>query len=326
VDGGSVTVSALSAELLPGRQTELNWPHAHADIEHASLPGTPLFKQAAAAGTFAAVLGWGTPSVVVGEGLFVDDITWTPQARRAYEFPDVSGVVKTLADGTVVALHSWAFCCHGKAVGATAAYSALLMDSNEEGKRMEKLMLAFLGLDETADEAAKLDRATKLGAALRALADGGGEAVTAMSALLKLDVEKLKALSALGAEDLTAKLTALSQMDEGKGAALTALAARVGSAEERIKALSQSTNAGQRAALLEKAAAQGKAVPEAWLSKYGENLQALSDLIDALPADVVPLAQRTVVSGSRPAGLTASKDEAEVAKIFGHNPKDLPKA
>lgn len=191
---------------------------------------------------------------------------------------------------------------------------------------MEKLMLAFLGLDETADEAAKLDRATKLGAALRALADGGGEAVTAMSALLKLDVEKLKALSALGAEDLTAKLTALSQMDEGKGAALTALAARVGSAEERIKALSQSTNAGQRAALLEKAAAQGKAVPEAWLSKYGENLQALSDLIDALPADVVPLAQRTVVSGSRPAGLTASKDEAEVAKIFGHNPKDLPKA
>jgi hypothetical protein len=325
--------------MLPGMQRELNWPHAHADIEHASVPGTPLFKTAAQNGTFAKILGWGTPAVVPGEGLFVEGIVWTPHGTRAYEFPDVSGVVKTLADGTVTALHSWAFCCHGKAEGSLAAYSALVTDPNQtetEDELMEKLLLALLGLDETADDAAKADRAAKLGAALQALAAGGADAVKAMSALLKLDAAKLGALTALDAEklkalaqipaaDLEAKLKTLSQMDEGSAAAMTALGKRIGSVEDTVKTLSQDTGAMRLAKLLGDAAAKGKAVPEAWPKKYGSDLAVLSDMIDSLPEDVVPLAQRSDPDGTR--RVTADNpDLTSVAKVFGHDPKDLPKA
>lgn len=337
-DGDTVTVNETSAAMLPGMQRELNWPHAHADIEHASVPGTPLFKLAAQNGTFAKVLGWGTPAVVPGEGLFVEGIVWTPHGKRAYEFPDVSGVVKTLADGTVTALHSWAFCCHGKAVGSLAAYSALdgIVTEDEEDELMDKLLLALLGLDETADDAAKADRAAKLGAALQALAAGGADAVKAMSALLKLDAaklgtltaldaEKLKALAQIPAADLEAKLKTLSQMDEGSAAAMTALGKRIGSVEDTVKTLAQDTGAMRLAKLLGDAAAKGKAVPEAWPKKYGGDLAVLSDMIDSLPEDVVPLAQRSVPDGTR--RVTADNpDVASVAKVFGHDPKDLPKA
>ena len=201
---------------------------------------------------------------------------------------------------------------------------------------MEKLLLALLGLDETADDAAKADRAAKLGAALQALAAGGADAVKAMSALLKLDAAKLGALTALDAEklkalaqipaaDLEAKLKTLSQMDEGSAAAMTALGKRIGTVEDTVKTLSQDTGAMRLAKLLGDAAAKGKAVPEAWPKKYGGDLAVLSDMIDSLPEDVVPLAQRSVPDGTR--RVTADNpDVTSVAKVFGHDPKDLPKA
>ncbi|HPS07302.1 MAG TPA: hypothetical protein PLG22_07205 [Kiritimatiellia bacterium] len=333
-DGDTVSVNAQTAELLPATQRELNWPHAHIDIEHATIPGTPLFKLAAQNGRFPAVLGYGTPLVIPGEGLFVDAITWSPQSKRAYEFPDISGVVKHLADGTVTALHSFAFCCHGKAEGVTA-YSALLDPTNEtetEDELMDKLMMALLGLDANADDATKLDRATKLGAALAAL-PAGPDGAKAMSALLKLDAgklaalsqldaAKLTALSQLSATDLEAKIKTLSQMDEGSAAAMTALGKRLGTIEADFKTLSQDAAGLRRAKILSDAAAKGKAVPEAWLAKYGDNLAVLSDMIDGLPENVVSLSQSADPS-ARHRVTPDGKDAAEVAKAFGRKPEDL---
>lgn len=340
-DGDLMRVNAQSVALLPQTQREMNWPHAHIDIEHASIPGTQLFKLAAANGSFPAILGWGTPRVVPDEGLFVEDIVWTPESKRAYEFPDLSGVVKHLADGTVVGLHSFAFCCHGKAEGVTA-YSALL---NPMEETMDKLLMALLGLKAEDDEAKKLERATKFGAALAALAGGGDDGVKAMSALLKLepaklavlskldsarltalcglDADKLKALSAMDVLHLDEKVKLLSSMDEGAGAAMTALGKRMGTVEESLKTLAQDNVAARRAKLLGDAAAKGKAVPAAWLEKYGDNLAVLSDMIDGLPEDVVPLSQRSVDSSTARAVTPASKEVSEVAKVFGRKPEDL---
>jgi phage I-like protein len=342
-DGDVMRVNAQTAELLPGTQREMNWPHAHIDIEHATVPGTPLFKLAAQDGKFPAVLGWGTPLVIAGEGLFVDGITWTPQSKRAYEFPDVSGVVKHLADGTVTGLHSFAFCCHGKGEGCSA-FSALI-DPTQTEDDMDKLLMALLGLDANADEAAKADRAAKLGAALQALLAAGPEGAKSMSALLKidpskltamaqldpaqlkalsgLDAGKLKALSALTADDLGAKLKTLSSLDEGHGAALTALGKRLDAVEGSVKPMAQDFESMRRTQILSQAAAKGKAVPEAWLAKYGANLAVLSDMIDGLPEGVVSLSQASV-SGVQPAGKVPSNDDAsKVAAIFGRKPEDL---
>lgn len=346
-DGDVMRVDATTAELLPETQRALNWPHAHIDIEHATLPGTPLFKLAAQEGRFPAVLGWGRPLVVEGEGLFVDEIVWTPQSKRAYEFPDVSGVVKHLSDGTVIALHSFAFCCHGKGEGCTANSALMEIQTETEDELMQKLLMALLGLDANADEAAQAERAAKIGAALQALLAAGPDGAKAMSALLKLDAGKIAALSApdkakleallkldagklealsqIGAKDLTAKLAALSQMDEGSGAALTAIGKRLDLVETAFKAMSQDSSAARLAKILGDGAAKGKAIPQEWPAKFGADLAVLSAMVDALPENVVPLDQRALSQGQPPA-KAENKDEAAVARVFGHDPKQLPKA
>jgi len=332
--GGIVTVNEKTAAMLPDMQRQFNWPHAHIDIEHGTIPGTPLFDMAAKAGQFGPVLGWGMPIVIPGEGLYVENITWTPQSKRAYEFPDVSGVVKTLndADGTVVALHSFAMCCHGKAEGSSAAALSALLDPTNMEESMDKLLLALLGLEETADETMKMERAAKIGAVLKTLlgSESETEAMSALfkagpekvKALLALDPQKLTALSQLSTTDLSTKLDLLSQMDAGASAAMTALGKRVGTMETTLQTLSQDTVAARREKILTQAAAKGKAVPEGWLTKYGGNLDVLSDMIDGLPEGVVPLSQLSTDKG-HPGAAKASAEEAAVAAKFGRKPEDL---
>lgn len=333
VDGDILRVNTTTCEVLPETQKARNWPHAHIDVEHATVPGTTLFKIAAQNGKFAAILGWGNPLVIPGEGLFLDNILWTPESKRAYEFPDVSGVVTSLADGTVTGLHSLAFCCHGKAEGATA-FSGLLEETQTE-ESMDKLLMALLGLTATATESEQLDRATKVGVALQALMSGGVDGMKAMSALLKmdtakltalsaLDADKLTALSALSATDLTAKLKLLSSMDEGQGAAMTALGKRLGDVELQLKPLAQDLTSIRRAKILSDAAGKGKQVPATWVEKYGSDLKLLSDLVDGLPEGVVSLSQGADAGGQPPTvSAKSSAAEAEVAKAFGRKAEDL---
>lgn len=330
VDGDVMRINAKTVELLPVTQRQMNWPHAHIDIEHATVPGSPLFKLYAQNGKFGAVLGWGTPVVVDGEGLFVDGIVWSPESKRAYEFPDLSGTVKTLADGTVVGLHSFAFCCHGKAEGVHA-YSDIIQTEDQDP--MDKLLLALLGLTATATEQEQTDRAAKLGAALQSLLGAGEDGMKAMSALMKMDTAKLTALAALdpaklsalsqlSETDLKTKLTALSALGEGNGTALQTLVNRVGVVETELKTLGQDSTALRRSKILGDAASKGKQVPASWVEKYGHDLKLLSDLVDGLPEGVIPLGQTTVDGGTRQT-TPASKAEKDVAAIFGRKPEDL---
>jgi phage I-like protein len=212
----------------------------------------------------------------------------------------------------------------------------------EEDELMDKLLMALLGCSETDDEATKLARAQKLGAALQSL---GGAEPKALSALLKTDTDrlavlcqmdggklkvlcdldgaKLKELSALSAKDLESNINLLSSMDEGQGAAVTAVGKRVGEVETTLKALSQDNTAFRRAKILSDAAAKGKAIPDAWLTKYGHDVQLLSDMIDGLPENVVPLSQQADPGSGKRSMTVPTGAEADVAKVFGRKPEDL---
>lgn len=280
---GNFRVGEKTAKFLPALQKLLGYDTVKLDFEHNTVPGTAAYKADKEPRNIAADARL---SVVPGEGIYAEGITWTPHGVKSVTeglHSDLSPTIKTDDDGEVVFIHSAALCRQG-AVTDLRVYSAGDILSAEQLRTFsatinpqpapsmdyKKLLTILLGLEANAADA-------DIETAAKAFADN----TKTHSATLKTLNETITALK--------------QQIGDGKA---TAHSVDLKPLEEKLAALEKSQATAERAALTTAAIGVGKIVP------HGAAIDALDNaafkaLLDSLPADQVPLAQRT------PEGLKA---------------------
>lgn len=295
---GTVRVSALTAERLPATQQAQRWDRIALDYEHNTLPGTPEFERSQEPRPVAA---YGVVVVVPGEGLYLDDIQWTPHGEKfAREFVDLSPAPLQTKDGTVVGVHSIALCRHG-AVDGLQFYSVEIRNQQGDGVMdWKKFLCGLLGKpEETSDE----DLKAALNEHISALC---AEAVKAgPSAALATRLDAIEA----AAKDLP-KIVALS--------------AEVGTLTGKIAELEKGIARRDRTDILNQAAREGKVVALSAEAIEKLSVEDLKNHVAGVPV-TVPVSQRTpefIVAHS----VSASEEDAAVdvvARNCGVDPKKV---
>ena len=151
---GPIIVGPLTLSALADRQALYGFDKIGIDYEHQSVPAHPNFLPPPR--EYAA---YGVPRVVEGEGLFLEEIEWTPSGKeKARNYVDLSPT-PLLENGEVVFLHSVALCPQG-AVEGLSFFSADFKITKQTPKPMNpellKILSVLFNVPETADEATLL--------------------------------------------------------------------------------------------------------------------------------------------------------------------------
>jgi hypothetical protein len=242
------------------------------------------------------VAGYGVPKVVPGDGLFLDDIEWTPSGIEfAREYCDLSPAVARGKDGVVCFLHSVALCRQG-AVPDLSFYSVTLNTKQGDAAMDRSAWLKILNRPEETTDA-------ELAEAIQAHLTTLSAAPAAMGA----HVEAFRA-------EITTLTAALAEANK-KIEAFGAIDARLGEIEAGI-------SRRDRAEICAQAAREGKVLPLSAEQVAATALDTLRDMVARLPV-TVPLEKRTadaIVTHGVNAGDTAID---VVAARCGVDPKKV---
>lgn len=276
---GKVVVNENTVKLLPQMQRLGGFDTVALDFNHNTVPGEPAYKESKEPREVAAN---GKPVVIPGEGLFIDDLEWTPQGVKSFSeghYKDLSPCVKLADDGTVVFMHSAALCRNGSIEGIHA-FSAIA-----DPIAMNEILLTLLGFTagSTPSEKEINEKATAFAKNL-AVYSTSAEQITALSTKLD-ELGKLVAKAAPAAGDNKG-----AAADPETAKQLTALSTSITELTKKLEGLEKSGDQVQRNALIEKAIRAGKIVPHA---AEDLPLKKLEDLLAELPGDQVPLEKRT---------------------------------
>ena len=150
---GPVVVGPLTLSALAERQALYGFDKIGIDYEHQSVPQHPNFLPPPR--EYAA---YGVPRVVENEGLFLEDIEWTPSGlEKARNYIDLSPT-PLIENGEVVFLHSVALCPQG-AVDGLSFFSAdfkITKPTKSMNPELLKILSAMFNVPETSDEATLL--------------------------------------------------------------------------------------------------------------------------------------------------------------------------
>lgn len=313
---GPVTLDESTVAIFHATQQARGWDRVALDYEHNTVRGTPAFKESREPRDVAA---FGVPMLVPGEGLYLDALEWTPGGvKSAANYCDLSPALAFLPGSrTVAGLHSVALARAG-AIAGLSAFSVTLPDltptptnpqTPKQGASMERtVLLALLGLADTATDADLLAAAKTLGETLKQACD-----ITGMSADVKGLKEKIVTFSATGDAHKTG---------------IEGLAARLKSAEEKIVAFSADRAAQERAGIVDQAKREGKVLPFSAEALQTVPIDTLREVVANTPS-TVPLEQRTVNVEPFSATRAVVGDVGTVTKVaalFGRKPEDLTKA
>lgn len=287
---GTFLVNETTLAQLAANQKASNFDRVAFDFEHNTVKGSPNY-----AGEPCLVAGHGTPLVLSGEGLFLDNIEWTAEGKQyvgGRHYIDVSPSILTSPKGEVIFLHSAAACRQGATVGATITLSADINSKLQPSMfDPKKFALEILGLPDTATDSEMQAAADSFRASLTA------EKVTTLSGIIP-------ALKTLAAKPVVAP---------------DAITAELATLKASIEKLTNTSVEKERTALLSAAAQAGKVIPEAL--KGIADLTILSAAIDAI-APSVPLTKQTVTLKTGGV-VTLSADEMEVARLLDVTPEEM---
>ena len=291
--GAGFTINERTAAVLPMVQHKLSFDRVALDFQHNTCPTVDADGKTVEPKEPQKIAAMGTPRVVKGEGLFLENLDWTPEGKEAAlggHYPDLSPAVKMNDAGEVLFLHSAGLCRQGDVMdlqlfsaalnaGQLVKFSAALT-STSNNMDHKKLLLILLGLPETATDS---------------------------------DIET-------GAKAFAAKI--------GNVGEVTAFSASLKTLTENVGALTSRLEKADKDAVLAQAIRDGKVVP---FSAQKLGLADFTALVAELPANVVPLAQRTIegvktfsasVTGQ---GGGDNAADAEVARQMGNDPEKVKK-
>ena len=284
---GAFTVGTKTQRFLAPIQKMLGFDTVALDFEHNTVPGSPEYEKSKEPRIVAA---HGVPRVVMGEGLFIEDLRWTPEGEASVKgghHPDLSPTIKTDEAGEVVFLHSTALCRQGAApelqVFSAALSSAQLQLFSAQLSTLspqlsspmnhKELLCLILGLDANSATDAQITEATK---------------------------------------SFATKLTAAL----GAGTQLQTLNATVDGLRTSLGALQTKLDKGERDQLVATALREGKLIP------HGAEFDTMSNtafaaVLASLQPGVVPLEKRTpdLVKTFTAPGI-AEPDAAIEAAVF----------
>lgn len=194
---GTVKLSDLSASRLPARQQETGFDRVALDFEHNTVPGSPEYERSTEPRRVAA---YGIPRIVAGEGLFLENLEWTPAGKaEALNYADLSPAVELDAQGNITFIHSVALTRNGAVEGLSffnANHTTEVMA--DQTKFLSLIALsAILGLPESADEA-----------------QVSAELKKRLNPALPIDLTPLSASAKKATEDLTALTARLKALED----------------------------------------------------------------------------------------------------------------
>ena len=150
---GRVIVNEVTLAALPVNQRNHKFDHVAIDFQHNSVPGTRFYQGE----PVKLAARQAVPEVVEGEGLFLNAPDWIVDAETARNYVDLSACVKQDKDGNVIFLHSAALCRQGEVDGITLPLAAdpfnNTLNTDKDSMDFKKLLIAILGLEETATDA-----------------------------------------------------------------------------------------------------------------------------------------------------------------------------
>jgi phage I-like protein len=247
---GQVLVNEHTAAVFGAVMKRMGLDKVPIDFEHNTAPGSPEFLATKEPRDVAA---YGTPKLIPGDGLYLEDIVWTPIGReKAKNYIDLSPAVKLSDKNEVEALHSVALTRAGAVEGLTfyaADSSARDAYLNPDGtfKNGFEGCVAYMQEVEGHDE----ESARKICAAIGR--DAGKIATATMNELL------VKLAAALGEKvepdkaeaAVIARFTALN-------AQIAELSKKLADAEKRIAEERQSAESRERESLIARFTAEGR--------------------------------------------------------------------
>lgn len=302
---GNFTVGSKTKKFLPALQKLLGFDTVALDFEHNTVPNTEAYKADKEPRNVAGHAGL---EVVEGEGIYAHGVRWTPHGVKSITeglHPDLSPTIKTDDDGEVVFVHSAALCRQGavtdlRVFSATeiltptqlACFSATI-NPPPSAMDYKKLLTLLLGLDANAADA-------DIETAAKKFAETTQSHATTLANLNKTLADLQKSIAAAPTAH---SADALKKVDD------------------TITALNKRLDDQERAALTAQALAAGKLIPN---SAAELSLEQFRKIVSELPADQVPVSQRTpegIKTFSVSLSATDKAAEAEVQKLL-----NIPKA
>jgi phage I-like protein len=228
---GPVTVGNRTVAEMAANQKTRGFEHIALDYNHQTVPGHPNFKPDPVD-----VAAYGIPTVIPGEGLFLEGIDWTPDgSKNSINYRDLSPTPQLDENGEVIFMHSVALCRQGAVDGLTFYDASFLkplsstpsMTTSAAGADKGALLtdlLKKLNVDVPANatDAQIAEAVTKYTAPAAAATTPAVQSdVVSMSAIEKLINDKLTPLSTKFESNERASLLALAT-SQGKVIPLTA--------------------------------------------------------------------------------------------------------
>lgn len=143
-----------------GNQKTLGYERVAIDFDHCSVPGTESNKALMAAGQPPLIFGYGRPHVIPGDGIWLEEIAWTPLGlQHAKNFEDISPALKD-EDREATLVHSVALTPNGKVTGLQFFSTSTnnTMELKPENVLLISEIAPALGLAATASKADILAR------------------------------------------------------------------------------------------------------------------------------------------------------------------------
>lgn len=283
---GHVTLDNQSIAALAANQRRLGFDRVALDFEHNTVPGSIEYERSQEPRRVAA---YGTPVVVPGDGLFLENLEWTPVGRaEAKNFADLSPAPSLDAGGRVTFLHSVALVRNG-AVHDLSFFSA---STNPPKTNMPESITitefaSALGLKAEAtkeDVLAKLKTLTALTALdpiVALVKDGKIVALSALETRVEGIAEQIKTIEAAKVDGVVT----FSADVNGKPLALTPadVVTRIAALESQLATFTAAGENAEKARVISLFAAEGK-VP------MGEDAKPMNeDALKALPLGVLKM-------------------------------------
>jgi phage I-like protein len=300
---GVVTVGPETVASLAVNQAARGYDRVALDFDHQTVPGSDTYQKDPVK-----VAAYGTPSVIPGDGLYLENIQWTPAGQEfAPNYHDLSPTVKLNASREVTFIHSAALCRQG-AVEDLHFYNVPLKPLSTPTPMPDP---AATSTDQPDFRALLISLLGGLGIDVP---DGASDSDIATA------VQQFKAPA------VPAKKPDAAAPAAGKGDASTD---DVQAMHARMDRLEKSRDDEAKGALIALATSEGKVIPLSAAQIAATPIDILRTLATKLPAGTVPLHSRgTAAPGAQVSGgglLALSADEQAICKNLGIAPEKYAK-